>query len=139
MKTFIHYTDTNPAGCERMHIGNSTEIREAEVSGKFRIVEFKEMDTNQYICLLPSLSMIAKGDTKDKSLLLLKKSIDKFCHSLAKLPAVKMHSELTALGWENNEVFKKNYFHLYISQLLVMQTYNVKQDDVLTEMLEVIS
>lgn len=139
MKTFKQYADINPDGCERMHVGISTEIREAEVSGKFRMVEFKELDNNQFICLVPSLNLIAKSDTKIKSLSLLTKSLDNFCHSLTKLSQNKIHSELSALGWVNNGVFKKNYSHLYINQYGVLRSFNVNKHDVVTEMLELIS
>jgi hypothetical protein len=139
MKTFKHYADTNPEGCERIHLGIATEIRKAELSGKCRMVEFKELDSNHFICLVPSLGITGRADTKAKSLLMMKKLLDHFCLALSKLPRSKIHSELAGLGWESNEFFEKNYSHLCISQYGVLRGFNVKADDVTTGMLEFIS
>ena len=83
-------------------------------SAKVRTFSYVDKDTNQYVCVIPSLDVSGYGSTKDRAQEMLNFSVKELLTYFLDIDVVKMSKELETLGWHKNPLLKKEFSKAYI-------------------------
>lgn len=88
---------------------------------------FQDDDTDQYVCLIPSLGITGYGETVKKAKHMLKSAIDNFNSFIIDLPPHKLAQELTKMGWVRSKLRSKEYSKAFVDVNGALKGFNAKE------------
>ncbi|MBK7692140.1 MAG: hypothetical protein IPJ31_13885 [Bacteroidetes bacterium] len=140
MSSFSSFTESkDKLASETLHIKRRTQYRPGEINGRFRIIHFFDKETKQQVSYIPSFDISAYGKNKTTAMAMLKDSVHEYFKFIMNLNQNEMHQQLVSLGWKSDKFFKKNYSHLYVDKNGILQNFNVAEEDITTELVEMVA
>jgi hypothetical protein len=85
---------------------------------------YEVKDGDSYVCIAPALLVSGYGDTMDEARKSFIDNIDFFCEALTKLTNEQKETELTKLGFINENQQNTDYSKAYIDQNGVLQGFD---------------
>jgi len=103
---------------------------EGEISAAIIGYSYRDNETKQYICYLPSLEISGYGKTLEKAEELVKASMDDMFSYLLNLGLLEMNQELKGLGWIKNPIFTKEFSKVLVDENGVLQGLNAENGEI---------
>lgn len=103
---------------------------ESHIQAALTVVSYRDKDTRQIVNYVPTLEISGYGEDEQKAEEMVKFAIKDYFQFLIDLPAKKMKSELSSLGWKINPIKNKEFSHTYVDIRGNLKNFNAVGDKV---------
>ncbi len=100
------------------------------IEGQFKVLTFRDKDTRQIVCYIPSLEISGYGATDKKAKEMLKFSLDACFKHFVDLSQKKLEIEIRSLGWLKKPLRNKEYSKSFVDIDGNLQSFNAVDDKV---------
>jgi hypothetical protein len=117
---------------EKLWINHQEKSLRAEI----RLLKFKDKDTQQVICAVPSFDVSGYGANVSKAMEMLRFMIDDFCKYLLEMPQDDQEKTLSRLGWfKQTSTIHPSFSHAAIDEHGQLVGWNAEENSVEVEVL----
>ena len=101
-----------------------------KISAEFTMYKYRDKDTRQIVCYIPSLELTGYGADEVKAEEMLKFSVCDYFEYLHTLSAKKIQSELLSLKWKKNTFKNKEFSVAHVDVTGKLKSLNAVGDKV---------
>jgi len=109
---------------------DTMRIKGSRIAGTMNGLGFRDADTGQFICYLPSVDISGYGETEEKAIEMAKFSLSEYFSYLMTLSVKKRDSLLFSLGWKHERMKNKEYSKAFVDGGGQLQDFNAVEGKV---------